>query len=73
MRHIKHQTTTSMTGTRCPTHHDGADLHCHKTKSTHTTADANLAAIIRRCMTSRVMEGEAEEEWNETITATKHT
>ena len=30
-----HQATTSMTGTKCPTHHDGADQHCHQTKQTH--------------------------------------
>ena len=37
-------------------------------QNTNTTADTNLAAIIRGCMASEITEGEAGEEWQETHT-----
>ena len=49
-----HQATTNMTGTRCPTHHNGADRHCHKAK-THTKANSNLAAIHPLMMVARLV------------------
>ena len=59
-----HQATTPTTGTRCPTHHGGANKTLFTHSNPHTIGDANSAAITIRCMASGMREGEAQG-WND--------
>ena len=60
---LYHQATTPATGTRCPTHHGGANKTLFTHSNPHTIADANPAAIIVRCMASEMRGGETQG-WN---------